>query len=212
MTGEKCYTVLHPFKAKTYCSTKTAKIVCGCVILFWAVYHSQLFFTFKKYDLGPVVYCYFDLEKYSLAYAKFYAVFDGVMYCYLSFTMILIFNAIIITKLFMGQRGKNIGTTENILSKTALSTSLMLVTVSVCFLVLTIPGSVTFVMYELGYNLNVKVYHIVTIPFYINHGINAGLYAIVGPKFRREGIRFLFGWRKGRVEPFNSSTMSSEAT
>ncbi len=212
MTAEKCYTVLFPYRAKKYSSTKSAKIVCSCVILFWAVYHSQLFFTFKKYDLGTIVYCYFNMEKYSSTYAKFYAIFDAVMYCYLSFTLISIFNAIIITKLFLGQKGKNIGTTENILSKTARSTSLMLVSVSICFLVLTIPGSVTFVMHELGYNIDVKIYHVVSIPFYINHGINAMLYGVVAPKFRREGIKFLCSWRKGRVEPSSTSTMSSEAT
>ena len=211
MTAEKAFTVLFPFKAKTFCTIKTAKITCSSVLIFWAIFHSQLFFAYKKYDLGVIVYCDFDHEKMSPVYSEFYAIFDTLIYSFLSFSLIAFFNMIIIVKLFKARKGNNTGTSQNTMSKAAKSTALMLVSVSICFLIFTIPPSVLFVLYELSYDIDLKVYYILGVGFYINHGGNSIAYALAGPKFRREGIKFLCSWRKGRIEPSITSGTSSEA-
>ncbi len=114
------------------------------------VVHFQVFFKFKKHDVNGTVYCYFDLDKVPASYPHIYAIIDSVMYSFLASAIILVCNIAIIIRLVMAKLGSSHHQSDNTLSKIAVTTSIMLVSVSGMFLALTIPACTIWIMFEVG--------------------------------------------------------------
>ena len=74
--------------------------------------------------------------------------------------------------------------TNQALSRTATRGTLMLVTVSVTFMVLTSPMAVASFMHKRFHPLVQLL--VLIIPNFVNHSINGVLYCIVGTRFRKE--------------------------
>ena len=199
MSVEKAFIVLFPLKAKSYCTVKSAKIICTSIIVFWMVVHFQLFFTFKKHKIDDEISCNFDVEKVGETYPKFYAFIDNILYASLPSLVILVSNITIITRLVKAKLGSGFNN-ENSMSKATVNSSIMLLAISVTFMSLTIPCGITFVLYEAGYTQDQTVLQVSYLFYVLNHSINGIMLVLVAPKFRRAVKRFL-GLDKGRVEP-----------
>ncbi len=112
----------------------------------------------------------------------------------------------IITKLMVAKYKSKSNLGESTLSKTAISTSILLLSVSITFLILTIPGSVTWIMEQLNYSLDPTVFAVTMYLFYINHGISVALYCVCGPKFRKEAFKLLCFCQHGKVGPHTTAS------
>ncbi len=209
MSAEKCFAVFMPMKAKDVCTVKVAKIVCAIIILVWAIFESQWFFLVKKVDDGVYIWCDYDYTNANEKYFEFYAVFDSCVYSFIPCIFVLIFNVSIITKLMLAKFKSGSDSSQNTLSKTAINTSILLLSVSISFLILTIPSSITWIMRELDFSLDPAVYAITTFLFYVNHGLNAAMYCFCGSKFRKEALKLLCCFGKGKVGPETTSNSVS---
>ena len=104
----------------------------------------------------------------------------------------IIMNSAIIFKFIQAKRSSNSGTesTNQALSKSATRGTVMVITVSVMFIVLTTPVAIDQITarkltpYPLYYVFMVSMQ-------YLNHSINGFLYCIVGTKFREELCKLL---------------------
>ncbi len=202
MTGERCAAIMIPLKAKTFSNIKVAKIVSSVIVSVWVVLESQWFFTATKIEGNGAVCCnYFK-------YADFYEVFDNMFYSILPCVLIFVLNIVIISKLVLARLKYANSDQVSTLSKNAVSTSIMLLSVSITFTVLTIPWAVIdILLYIFEYNVSKAVYVLGMVLFYTNHSCNAIMYALLGKKFRQEVIKFLC--RRG----FGiSSTENTEST
>ncbi len=198
MTAEKCFQIFYPIKAKTWCTVKSAKIVCGIIIVLWAVYESQWFFLAKVIDDGFYKFCYFDYTMASEKYFEFYLFFESFCYSFIPCALLLILNSSIIIKLIKAKVkvGRDGDMSQNSLSKTTVSTLIMLLSVSLAFMFLTIPPQVTWVLKELKFEISPFVQEMTMMCYYLNHSLNAVLYTVVGPKFRREMLKMMFPCKK----------------
>ena len=115
----------------------------------------------------------------------------------------------IIFKFMMAKWQNRRGDTESVsqaLSKSAVKGTVMLVTVSTAFIILTGPRAVGLTVYAediLDYPI---VYVTVILLQYLNHSINAVLYCISGSRFRHEFMK-VFGCYKQKRR--SSSSMAT---
>ena len=212
MSAEKCFAIFFPHKAKIVCTVKVAKIVCTVIITMWSIFESQWFFLVRKVDDGVYIWCDYNYDNANEKYYDFYAVFDSCVYSFIPCVFVLIFNVSIIAKLMIAKFKSGTGSSQNTLSKTAINTSILLLSVSITFFILTIPSSITWIMRELNYSLDPKVYAITTFLFYVNHAVNAALYCFSGSKFRKEALKLLCCCGRGKIGPETSVSNSASAT
>ena len=102
-------------------------------------------------------------------------------------------NCLIVLKFMMAKWKNRHGGTESVsqaLSKSAVRGSVMLLTVSFLFIVLT--GPYAFAYSRIMGNPPIIVYCVTIILNYLNHSINGVLYCVSGSRFRQE-LRSLFG-------------------
>ncbi len=191
MTFEKAVAIFFPLRAKDVCSVKVAKIVCGVIICFWFIFEAQWLFIVKTVDDGKTVACWYDYEKADEKYFENYALFNSCVYSFIPCLLVLIFNISIIAKLMYAKLSNSSDSSHNTLSKVAYNTSIMLLSVSIMFLVLTTPFAVVWILTELKYSVNSVVYTATELLVYTNHSINAALYCLVAPKFRKEALRLI---------------------
>ena len=118
---------------------------------------------------------------------------DAIFYSFAPFTIMIIANCMIIFKFMMAKCQNRRGGTESVsqaLSKSAVKGTVMLVTVSTAFIILTGPASLAVAIY--GDNFPAMVYGVTVLLQYLNHSINAVLYCIAGSRFRHELLK-VFG-------------------
>ncbi len=212
MSAEKSFAIFFPFRAKHVCTVKVAKFVCAVIIIVWSIFESQWFFLLRKVDDGVNIWCDYNYDFASNKYFEFYNVFDSCVYSFIPCTFILFINVSIITRLMIAKFKSGSGSGQNTLSKTAINTSILLLSVSISFFILTIPSSITFIMRNLNYSVDPKVYAMTIFLFYINHSINAALYCFCGSKFRKEALKMLYCCGQGRVGPETTNSNSASAT
>ena len=120
-------------------------------------------------------------------YDDIYWQIDSILCSFAPFTIMAIANCMIIFKFMMAKWQNHGGGTESVsqaLSKSAVKGTVMLVTVSTVFIILTGPGAIGWGVY--GDDIPDMVYGPTILLQYLNHIINAVLYCITGSKFRHE--------------------------
>ena len=105
-------------------------------------------------------------------------------------------------------RSGDTGSTNQALSKSAFKGTVMLITVSIAFIVLTGPVSVIFFITETPNPYVTEFVHILPD---LNHAINGVLYCVVGSRFRNELIN-TFCCRKRQGSQSNISMSGSDNT
>ena len=187
MSIEKFFALYFPLKAKSYCTVGTAKWVTSILALVIAGFNVP-FLIFYTLD-GKICV----KTKHSILLE----IMDTMLYSVVPFVVRLLVNTLIICKL-MYIKYKGIFHTNQSISKSSTRGSVMIVTVSLAFILLTTPHAV---------DSAIKLY-ISSDPFgrlgiitmqYLNHGINGVLYCLLGGKFREELLTVIFFCRKNRM-------------
>ena len=195
MSVEKFFALYFPLKAKSYCTVGTAKWVTSILALVIAGFNFPLLILYK-FDGTMCV-----MVKHS----GFIEIMDTVFYALVPIVVMLIANATIMSKL-MYIKYKGISHTNQSVSKSSTRGSVMVVTVSLAFIILTSPRAMDSGL-EFKFSVNPFGRLFIITMQYLNHTINGILYCIFGEKFRNELLKLKPCCRKETVQ--NSSTSMS---
>ena len=190
MSLEKCFAVYFPLKSKSVCTVKTAKWVTGVFGIILAGYNIVYFFLRETQIDKKSGYkkCVFVSHSETLN------MIDSILYSFFPLCLMFTTNFAIAFKLlrakFKSHPGNSTESTSQALSKAATRGTAMVVTVSVTFLILTVPngaGRALQPVIDLWAYPESRAF--VTLTQYLNHSINGYLYCIVGSRFRRELVK-----------------------
>ena len=176
MSLEKCSAVYFPLKAKIVCTIRTAKWVTCVAAIVLASCDCVSFLSFKPFitPSGRHICIFNDINLYIVLRA-----IDSVLYSFRPFTIMLITNFAIAFKFMTAKCNQNNSSesTNQALAKSATRGTAMVVSVSVTFLLLTVPSSVGIPQasgIQLGSNPLYRAF--VNLTQYLNHSINGVLY------------------------------------
>ena len=131
MSIEKLFALYFPLKAKSYCTVGTAKWVTGI-----------LAYVFVSLNFPSLIFQKFDGEVCVMKiHSGFIQVMDTVFYAVLPIVVMILANVAIICKL-MEIKYKGMSHTNESVSKSSTRGSVMVVTVSLAFIILTSPRAV----------------------------------------------------------------------
>lgn len=200
MTIERFIAIKFPMKVQEICTQRKAVIVLlvlGIVLMSLNAHH---FVTMHE--------GYSSLSKYSCEYQKKYSDFmrkvwywiDGVVYAVVPFCALTILNFLIIVGIRSSvKKQRDLTNLQQKQTKQQMQITVMLVTVSVVFTVLTMPNCIFFI-YEGYWNykkskyqtaLYYLIYQVVFLLSDLNHAINFYFYFLSGKKFRKHFIRLI---------------------
>ena len=189
MSLEKCFAVYFPLKSKSIYTVKTAKCATGISGVILAGYNSIYFVTTKSHfiETSGIDVCVY----YRLDLIKTLSAVDSALYSFGPFVLMFITNFAIVFKFITAKCENNSPeSTNQALVKAVTRGTVMVVTVSVAFLILTAPTAVEQALshiIRLGSNPLYRVF--MSLTQYLNHSINGVLYITVGTKFRNEFLR-----------------------
>ena len=210
MSIEKFIALYFPFKSKSICTLKTAKRVTFCTTVIYLAFCSQYIYFYKSRKVSDDLPYVCLEENIPESYKELFYQLDSILYTYVPFLIMGVFNLAIIVKFVQAKRGnKHDGpeSTSQALSRNASRGVAMVVTVSIMFIVLTGPASI---MQSAGLlKGNVMGVFTVSVISYSNHAINGVLYCVVGSRFRAEIINTLCCRNKRRSMKKSSHVLST---
>ena len=131
MSIEKFIALYFPLKANSYCTVGTAKWVTSILAIVMAAFNSPIFIYFK------VIGKHCNITKHF----NYFVMLNTLFYALLPIFTMLLANAAIICKL-MHIKYKGMSRTNESVSKSSTRGSVMVVTVSLAFIILTSPRAV----------------------------------------------------------------------
>ena len=192
MSIEKLFALYFPLCTKSICTVSTAKKLTFASAVVFILYDGQsLVITALKTRENGDKYC--DWVNIPEGYDDIYWQIDSILDSFAPFTIMAIANCMIIFKFMMTKWQNHGGGTESVsqaLSKSAVKGTVMLVTVSTVFIILTGPSAIGWGVY--GNDIPPMVYGPTVLLLFLNHSINAVLYCITGSRFRHELMK-VFG-------------------
>lgn len=200
MTMDRVLVVTSPLKAQVYATRRRAAIASVIVITAFAGVNLHFFFT-TTYTNNV---CTAKKEHLDF-FTNIWSWIDATVYSFLPFTLLLVMNIIIIVCMTKADRRKRNMTNQfkmkrkeeqrNTINSRKLT--IMLLSITCAFIVLTAPSMVINILREKGqpyFNLEnpkdmaryILTRQISRILLYLNHSVNFFLYCVTGSKFRRE--------------------------
>ena len=208
MSVEKLFALYFRLRTKSICTVSTAKKLTLASAVVFFLFDGQFFFIYAaKTRENGVKYC--TWVNIPEGYDDIYWQIDAILYSFAPFTIMIKVNCMIIFKFMLAKWQNRRGGTESVsqaLSKSAVKGTVMLVTVSTAFIVLTGPASLAVAIF--GDDLPVMVYGVTVLLQYLNHSINAVLYCISGSRFRHELMK-VFGCYKPKRRSNSSMVTNS---
>ena len=203
MSVEKFFALYFPLKTKDVCTVSAAKRVIIIATVICLGYYTQIFFIWSPLEDEIGTYCVF-VKKYESYEMIFYQI-EAVIYSFGPLAIMGFTNAAIIykfakAKLESGKGGT--ASTSQALNKAAVKGTAILVSVSLTFIILTGPVSVTQSVVKIIPPVLDICFRLL---YTLNHAINGFLYCIVGSKFRQELMNTL-RCRKNSANKFEGSS------
>ena len=184
LTVERCISVVFPMKAKIICTRVRTLGALSLVFLFLFGMNAMLLYFITLNSRGECNFVGPDDESGALWYQAFFSI-DQILYIGIPFLIIVLCNIVILVKVIQSQFNRSHfksshGEPDKGVRLT--STTYMLITVSIMFLVLTLPISIYIPFYigmvptEPWYTQRRArmdlIYNIVTLISYVNNSIN----------------------------------------
>ena len=200
MSIEKFFALYFPLKAKSYCTVGTAKWVTSIRALVIAGFNFPLL-IFYRFD---------GTECAMTKHSGLIEIMDTVLYAIVPIVVMLLANAAIIYKL-MYIKYKGISQTNQSVSKSSTRGSVMVVTISLAFIILTSPRAVDS-GFKFQFSVNPFTRLFIISMQYLNNAINGILYCIFGEKFRNELLKIISCCRKENSGQTRSNSMNPDNT
>ena len=189
MSIEKCFALYFPLKTKSICTVGAAKKISMGAAIALSAFNVQFVYIYGvKTDSSGKKSC--TWVRISEKYKDIYLQIDAVLYSFLPLIIMCIANCLIVFKFMLAKWRNRLSGSESVnqaLSKSAVKASVMLLSVSFAFIILTAPICYA----SLTSDAPSMVYGVTVILQYLNHCINGVLYCITGSRFRQE-LRDLF--------------------
>ena len=204
MAVEKFIVLYFPFKAKVLCTLQSARRACLIGALISIAFDMQFFFTVEFLTVGSSKRCVYSNEEYGFVFQKI----KSIIYSYAPFTFMVLSSIAIGIRfiLLKSKMGNDLESTHIAVNKSAIRGTSTLLLLSITFIILTGPVSI----YPATTNEpNKIVYTAVILIQYLNHGINAVLYCIVGSRFRTELMKTIKCCKKTVNSPRTNRTTST---
>lgn len=195
MTTDRFIVVWFPLRANRFCDVTKAWVVTGVLLLVICLYKLHLFWTIDLLNVRGMEKC----ASESIFMQHVYPLMKLASYTIIPFVIVLVMNSLTTYKLWQSRKSwqkecaRRI--TDNPAHKlTQYRITLMLLTVSFVWLLLTAPFTVRSLMESQQQQSRdpeqqARAFLIRTLCFllmYLNHGINFVLYCLTGNKFRSE--------------------------
>jgi hypothetical protein len=201
LTLERVVSVVHPLKARVICTTQWTVVTISITYSFIFILCAHILRYFKISSLVGVciagkLYSDYSYDTYRTFWISIWHWIDLLVYACIPIIIIITCNALIVYKVKRSQRLQSRGSRSAVEGQPSQLTSItyMLVTVSVAFVLLTLPSSV-YMIYKATLGMY-KTFHqfaihdlIFATTFLIstcNNAINFLLYCVSGTQFRRE--------------------------
>ena len=207
MAVEKCFALYFPLHTKSICTVRAAKKISLAIgILLFA-------FNLHKVFIKDVVTLSNGMKTCVWVhvpdqYPKIFYNISAFLYSFIPLSVMFTANCLIIFK-FMIAKWKNrhggTGSVNQAMSKSAVKGTVMLLTVSFAFVILTGPICIHNLLHHK--NPPRLLYGVTVILQYLNHSINGVLYCITGSRFRHE-LMDLFHCRKRKRTGFSNTSIS----
>ena len=189
-----------PLRSKDVCNLQVARRVIISLLLIFTLFELHLFFTINFENDSGRLAC----VTISSSYSHVFHVLDSVLYSYLPLTVMLACNIAIVLKLLLAKYKK---TTDNneignmSLYKAAKGITVMLISVSVLFVICTLPYAV---IYQVQIDVSTYSYAVIILLMYTNHSVNIIVYSCTNKQFKKEMQRMLnCSCNSSRVMPFS---------
>ena len=194
MSVEKFFALYFPLKAKSYCTVGTAKWVSSILAIVIGGLNFPLLIIVKLDGVLCIL----------TNFGGIFEIMDAMLYSFVPIVVMVLANVAIISKL-MYIKYKGISHKNQSVSKSSTRGSVMVITVSLAFIILTSPRAVDSALHQY-ISVNPFGSLFVIIVLYFNHSINGILYCIFGEKFRNELLKTMPCCRKNRMHNRSRST------
>ena len=184
MSIEKFFALYFPLKAKPYCTVGTAKWVTGILAIVIVCFNVPIFIWYKA--IGN--------RCYTMKHWNYFITLNTLFYTVVPILLMLLANVGIICKL-MVIKYKGMSRTNESVSKFSTRGSVMVVTVSLAFIILTSPRAVNSIVNYKSSTNPLNILFVVSM-LYLNHSINGILYCIFSEKFPNELGKVMLSCRK----------------
>lgn len=244
VTVERFIAVCYPLQAASMCTHRTAmRVVIGIFALVLGfnlnfIWTTNLQLIAIDVDYNAIYQCS-AADGFDVFVNKVWPWIDAVLYSSLPFGIILLLNALIIRRVIQARRSRNhglasgrrstdrvglrrraggnsvaVGGSKTAGGETNTTLSLMLLTITCAFLVMTLPMNVMLIAAAFWKDLSGDTFHrrakfhlaktVSELLMYVNHSINFFLYCGTGQKFRQELCALLCRWNgktKNKSDP-----------
>ena len=211
MTVEKCIVLYFPLQAKSICTVSTAKKISATAAFLLLVFNIHLVFIrdAKTFPNGIKTCIWVRVPQ---SYKATYFQIDALLYSFIPLSVMFTANCLIIFKFIVAKlknRHGGTGSVNQAMSKSAVKGSVMLLSVSFAFVILTGPICIRTIMKDPP----ILLYGVTVILHYLNHSINGVLYCITGSRFRQEliGLFNVCGTKTSSMTDTNTNCVSSTA-
>ena len=208
MSFEKYFAVYFPLKSKTVCTVKTAKWSTGVLGILMAGFNLVYIVVLKSFIIKASGHhiCVYIHKRW-----KILGVLDKILYSFLPLVLMFITNFAIVYKFMTAKcKSNSAESTNQALAKAATRGTIMVVTVSITFLILTAPTAVNSALWNVIQLSQIPMYRVfMNLTQYLNHSINGVLYIIVGMRFRTELLRL---FRRKKLSDSTSLSHSVNST
>ncbi|XP_064646245.1 FMRFamide receptor-like [Lineus longissimus] len=207
LTVERWISVTYPLKVNVICTRKWTRVVLVAISIILFTLNSHMFVFFKR---NESMTCTYSSQAYRNDFwLTVWFWLDFLAYSAMPFIVIVSCNCSIVYQIVARQnRRKELQTSggekTDIASAQVMSITYMLTTVSVVFLLLTLPKSVSYIAYRQIRDTSPKWFYqkylswaVTNLLGYVNNMINFPLYCACGTQFRREVFALFRDWRRG---------------
>ncbi|XP_076439151.1 uncharacterized protein LOC143278024 [Babylonia areolata] len=211
MTVHRAVSVVWPHRVNLLFTRRTVLLLLAAITVFFAGIYSHYLVGFdvvtrpgtqQKRCMGDVSY-----EEYTYFSENIFVYIELSSYCVVPFIILILANSVLVWKLTVSVKSasKHLtqGDSDQVLAreKAANSVTLTAIVVSITFLVLTLPSSITYIMdyFSLmhdrisGHERARKVFinDVATLLSHTNSAVNFYLYCLTGRRFREEFLKVL---------------------
>lgn len=183
LTVERTISVYFPLHCKMLCSKRRMVLAIVISTLVETGFNMHYFFTQEWRQGRRRAMCMTIAPHFDMPWKWI----DSSLASFIPFTIIFIGNLLIVSKLYLSQKKKKGKMQVNTVNSTS-STTVILVVVSTCFLLLTLPSCIYFLGQTRGIwprTTNTLFYRSAMLLYYTNNTINFWLYFVSGAKFRQ---------------------------
>ena len=195
VTLQRLYSVIFPLRAASVCTIKNGRIAVSTIVIFFIVLHLHFFWTVGKVPKGCGKFSCKELPEFKFFITKVWPWIDMAFLTIIPFIILITSNTLILFKLIRAQRRRTCSMNVNIESQSIdeRKMTVMLLTVSFGFLILTCPMTVFYIGLEYWrkslHFTNSQMFmmrSVFLLMYNLNSAVNFLLYSACGQVFRRE--------------------------